>query len=52
MPSHPSESTKAIGESTPKNPQAVSSWPHHDKDGRPRPATVVIRKKDGGIIGS
>lgn len=49
---HPGEETKAIGAPTPKNPQAVSSWPHHDKDGRPRPATVVIRRKDGGIVGS
>jgi secreted PhoX family phosphatase len=49
---HPGEETKAWGTPTPANPNAVSSWPHHDKDGRPRPATIVIRKKDGGVIGS
>ena len=49
---HPGEDTKAWGTPTPENPNAVSSWPEHDKAGRPRPATIVIRKKDGGIIGS
>lgn len=49
---HPGESTKAIGEPTAKNPQAVSSWPEHDPKGRPRPSTIVIRRKDGGVIGS
>lgn len=49
---HPGEETKAIGKPTPQNPQAVSSWPDHDPQGRPRSATVVIRKKDGGVIGS
>jgi uncharacterized protein len=34
----------------PKNPTAVSSWP--DGVGRPRSATVAIRRRDGGLIGS
>jgi secreted PhoX family phosphatase len=44
---HPGET--ASERSDPDRPQAVSSWP----DGsRPRSATVVIRKRDGGIIGT
>jgi hypothetical protein len=35
--------------SDPDRPTAVSTWP----DGaRPRSATIVIRKTDGGIIGT
>lgn len=49
---HPGEETKAWGKPTPANPNAVSSWPEHDKSSRPRSATIVIRRKDGGIIGS
>jgi secreted PhoX family phosphatase len=33
-------------------PRAVSNWPDFDPEGRPRSATVVITKNDGGIIGS
>ena len=47
---HPGESTKAFGEPTADNPGAVSTWP--DGAGRPRSACVVIRKDDGGVIGS
>jgi secreted PhoX family phosphatase len=47
---HPGESTPAWGETTAEDPTAVSSWP--DGDGRPRSATVVIRKDDGGVVGS
>jgi secreted PhoX family phosphatase len=55
---HPGESTtywnnlngvNNPGPPTPSNPSAVSSWPF---GGRPRPATVVVRKLDGGRIGS
>jgi secreted PhoX family phosphatase len=58
---HPGESTTfwnqqinpatglPVGSPTTANPTAVSSWPF---GGRPRPATVVIRKLDGGRIGS
>jgi secreted PhoX family phosphatase len=44
---HPGETP---GErSDPANPTAVSEWP---QGGRPRSATLVIRKNDGGIIGT
>lgn len=44
---HPGET--ASERSDPANPTAVSAWP--DGQGRPRSATVVIRKADGGVIG-
>ena len=47
---HPGETPG--GRSDPANPQRYSSWPDHRPDGRPRSATVVIRKRDGGVIGS
>jgi secreted PhoX family phosphatase len=50
---HPGESTtywNAVnGAPSPAHPTTVSSWPYGK---RPRPATVVIRKRDGGRIGS
>lgn len=47
---HPGETP---GErSNPENPRAFSNWPDYAPGGRPRSATVVIRRKDGGIIGS
>ena len=49
---HPGESTPAFGAPTNANPRAVSNWPDYDPNGRPRPATVVIRKIGGGKIGS
>jgi uncharacterized protein len=49
---HPGEATTAWGTPTPQNPRAVSNWPDFDPAGRPRPATVVIRKRDGGVIGT
>ncbi|WP_046468321.1 PhoX family protein [Allosalinactinospora lopnorensis] len=49
---HPGESTAAIGEPTPEDPRAVSNWPDFDSGGRARSATVVIRKDDGGVIGT
>lgn len=51
---HPGERTPGLGGDTPTpaDPQAVSSWPDHRADGRPRSATVVIRKDDGGVIGT
>ncbi len=36
----------------PKEPSKYSNWPDYRRDGRPRSATVVIRKDDGGVIGS
>ncbi len=47
---HPGET--ASERSDPRNPKAVSTWPDGPSGGRPRSATVVIRKSDGGIIGS
>lgn len=45
---HPGETGNE--RSDPAHPTAVSSWP--DGQSRPRSATVVIRKTDGGVIGS
>jgi secreted PhoX family phosphatase len=45
---HPGE--PANERSDPNKPTAVSTWP--DGKGRPRSATVVIRKADGGVVGS
>lgn len=49
---HPGETTTAFGTPTAANPRAVSNWPDFDPAGRPRAATVVIRKVGGGRIGS
>jgi uncharacterized protein len=49
---HPGERTTAWGTPTNADPRVVSNWPDFDPDGRPRPATVVIRKVDGGKIGT
>ncbi len=46
---HPGE--PAEGLSDPQNPVAISSWPDGGNN-RPRSATVVITKKDGGMIGA
>lgn len=46
---HPGEPLK--GSSDPKQPTAISSWPDGVNAGRPRSATVVIEREDGGIIG-
>ena len=47
---HPGET--ASERNDPAKPQAVSTWPDGPSGGRPRAATVVIRRNDGGIIGS
>ncbi|WP_129838980.1 PhoX family phosphatase [Streptomyces sp. RFCAC02] len=49
---HPGEATAAWGAPGPRNPRAVSNWPDFTPDGRPRSATVVVRRRDGGIIGT
>jgi secreted PhoX family phosphatase len=49
---HPGELTPAWGSPTPQNPRAVSNWPDFDPGGRPRSATVVIRKDDNSVIGT
>ena len=40
------------GEGWRTDPREVSNWPDYDPKGRPRSATVVIRRKDGGIVGT
>ena len=45
---HPGETPSERSE--PRNPTAVSAWP--DGAHRPRSATVVIRRRDGGLIGT
>jgi secreted PhoX family phosphatase len=47
---HPGEAPS--GSNDPALPKRWSSWPDHDKGGRPRSATVVITKDDGGPIGT
>jgi secreted PhoX family phosphatase len=46
---HPGE--PASERSDPANPKAVSGWPDGPGGGRPRSATVVIRRRDGRPIG-
>jgi len=47
---HPGESPSERSE--PGAPRKISNWPDQNPAGRPRSATVVIRKVDGGVIGS
>jgi secreted PhoX family phosphatase len=47
---HPGESPSE--RSDPTKPKAISTWPDGPTGGRPRSATVVIRRKDGGIVGT
>ena len=47
---HPGESPSE--RSDPAKPHAISTWPDGPTGGRPRSATVVIRRKDGGIVGT
>jgi secreted PhoX family phosphatase len=47
---HPGET--AGDRSDPAEPRRFSNWPDYRPDGRPRSATVVIRKADGGVIGT
>jgi secreted PhoX family phosphatase len=37
--------------SDPREPRKHSNWPDYRADGRPRSATVVIRRVDGGVVG-
>ncbi len=48
---HPGEVPNARN-NDPANPRAWSNWPDFRADGRPRSATVVIRRDDGGPIGT
>jgi len=47
---HPGESPSE--RSDPAAPRKISNWPDQRPDGRPRSATLAIRKNDGGPIGS
>lgn len=47
---HPGESPSE--RSDPAAPTRFSRWPEGAGAGRPRSATVVIRKRDGGVIGT
>ncbi|MGZ5091684.1 MAG: PhoX family protein [Burkholderiales bacterium] len=47
---HPGETESERSE--PAKSSAISTWPDGPSASRPRSATVVIRKDDGGIIGS
>ena len=47
---HPGESPSE--RSDPDQPRRFSNWPDGRPDGRPRSATVVIRRVDGGVIGA
>lgn len=43
---HPGDSAPA------EDPTATSTWPDGRGAGRPRPATVAVRRVDGGIVGA
>ncbi len=47
---HPGESPS--DRSDPDNPSRYSTWPSGVAGARPRSATVVIRRKDGGVVGT
>ncbi|MBK8072313.1 MAG: PhoX family phosphatase [Ramlibacter sp.] len=47
---HPGETPSE--RSDPAEPAKFSNWPDYRPGGRPRSATVVIRKLDGGVIGT
>jgi len=47
---HPGESPSE--RTDPDQPRRFSNWPDFRPTGRPRSATVVIRKTDGGVIGT
>ncbi len=47
---HPGES--AGEQSDPSNPMKFSTWPEGKAAQRPRSATVIVRRSDGGVVGS
>lgn len=47
---HPGET--ASERSDPEKPLAISRWPDGQSAGRPRSATLAIRRKDGGVVGT
>jgi secreted PhoX family phosphatase len=46
---HPGESP--LGASDPAAPRRYSNWPDFKPDGRPRSATLAVRRSDGGVVG-
>jgi uncharacterized protein len=47
---HPGETPSERAD--PANTKVISAWPDGPSGGRPRSGTVVIRKTDGGVIGT
>ncbi len=47
---HPGETPSE--RSDPAQPRRWSNWPDFDPAGRPRSATLAIRRNDGGVIGA
>jgi len=47
---HPGETPSE--RSNPDEPRRFSNWPDFQSDGRPRSATVAIRRLDGGVVGA
>jgi uncharacterized protein len=47
---HPGET--ASERSNPAAPQSISAWPDGPAGGRPRSATLAIRRHDGGVVGA
>ncbi len=47
---HPGETPS--DRSDPAEPSKYSNWPDYRPGGRPRSATVVVRRRDGGVIGT
>ena len=47
---HPGETASARND--PAAPRRFSNWPDFNPEGRPRSATLAIRRSDGGVIGT
>ena len=47
---HPGE--QASGRNDPAQPRRYSNWPDFNPNGRPRSATLAVRRLDGGVVGS
>jgi secreted PhoX family phosphatase len=47
---HPGETPSE--RSDPRESRRISNWPDFNPAGRPRSATVVIRRKDGAPVGT
>ena len=47
---HPGENPAMRAD--PANAKSSSNWPDGERGNKPRSATIVVRKSDGGVIGS